>query len=304
MTAPIALFAYKRADELRRTLAALQANHLAADSDLYVFVDGPKHPHDSDKVEAVRELARSLTNSAACGFRSVHLHFSDANRGCAQSIINGVSQVLREHAAVIVVEDDIVTAPNFLDFINQALNAYADNPKVFSVGGYTFPFTKPANYPHDVYFYGRTCAWGWGIWADRWAKTDWSIADYPAFMADPDQRRAFNYYGSDRVRMLRRTMEGELDTWDIRLCYALFKQRGLTVLPTVSKTSNIGVGGTDGTHSNVFDRYRTTLDVGEQRQFAMPQQVAEYSYYTEHVRHQFSLPVRLYNRIKTIAGMR
>lgn len=299
MTAPIALFAYKRADAFRRSVAALQANHLAADSELYVFIDGPKHPDDQPKVEAVREVARQLT-----GFRAVHLHVSKDNRGCAQAIIGGVSRVLREHSSVIVVEDDVVTAPNFLDYINQGLETYADNPTIFSIGGYTFPLPQPADYPHDVYFYGRTCAWGWGIWADRWAKTDWTVADYPQFMANPEQRRAFNYYGSDRVRMLRRTMEGELDTWDIRLCYALFKQRGLTVLPTVSKTSNIGFGGDDGTHGNVFDRYQTHLDRGSQRWFAMPEQVAESPYYTEQVRHQFSLPVRLYNRLKTMAGMR
>lgn len=299
MTAPIALFAYKRANEFQRTVQALRANYLAADSELHVFVDGPKRPSDVPLVEEVRALAHTIT-----GFRAVHLHISEINKGCAPSIISGVSQLLQEHPSVVVVEDDIVTSPNFLDFINQGLVTYAEHPKVFSIGGYTFPLQKPVGYPDDVYFYGRTCAWGWGIWADRWFKTDWQVSDFDQFMADPAQRRAFNYYGSDRVRMLRRTMAGEVDTWDIRLCYEQFKQKQLTVYPTLSKVSNIGFDSGMGSNTNVFNRYKTPLDTTEQRTFTMPIEAAENEHYTQQLQHQFSLPIRLYNRLKTMAGMR
>ncbi|MBO0938814.1 glycosyltransferase [Fibrella sp. HMF5335] len=299
MPAPIILFAYKRPSELRRTLLALQANFLATESELYVFVDGPKHPSDSLKVEQVRAIAEQIT-----GFRNVYLHISTTNMGCANSIINGVSQVLREHPNAVVLEEDIVTTPNFLDFINQSLMQYASHPKVFSVGGYTFPFEHPTNYVDDVYFYGRTCAWGWGIWADRWFATDWSIADFEAFMADSARRKAFNYYGSDRVRMLRRSVEKEIDTWDIRLCYEQFKQKKLTAYPTISKVENIGFYSNDGANTNVYNRYQTQLDDGLRRRFILPERVDEHSTYTRQFQHQFSLGVRLFNRLKTVAGLR
>lgn len=300
MPAPIILFAYKRPSEFRRTLLALQANYLASESELYVFIDGPKNPSDCLKVEQVKAIAACIT-----GFRAVYLHISEANKGCASSIIGGVSQVLRDHPSAIIIEDDIVTTPNFLDFINQSLVQYAHHPKVFSVGGYTFPFEQPAGYVDDVYFYGRTCAWGWGIWADRWFKTDWSVTDFKAFMADSEQRRAFNYYGSDRVRMLRRTIESEIDTWDILLCYEQFRQKKLTIYPTVSKVENIGFYSANGsTNTNVYNRYRTVLDDGVRRQFALPERVSEHSTYTRQFQHQFSVSVRLFNRLKTVAGLR
>ncbi len=299
MPAPIILFAYKRPDELRRTVAALQVNHLASQSDLYVFVDGPKHEADQPKVEQVRDVARQIT-----GFKTVYLHFSQANQGCAPAIIAGVSQVLRQHHSAVIVEDDIVTTPNFLDFINQGLIEYQDNPRIFSMGGYIFPFTKPDGYTDDVFFYGRTCAWGWGIWADRWFNTDWEITDFDAFMADPARKKAFNHYGSDRVRMLRRAVQGEIDTWDIRLCYEQFKRKQLTVYPTISKTENIGFDATGATHADVYNRYRTVLDDGATRHFEMPEQVRENPHYTRQFRQQFSVPVRAVNRLKTLAGMR
>jgi glycosyltransferase involved in cell wall biosynthesis len=299
MPAPIVLFAYKRADLLQRTLAALQRNHLAADSELYVYVDGPKTPFDVPGVAEVRRVVEQLR-----GFRRVHRHYAERNQGLANAIIRGVSEVVSAHGRAVILEDDIVTAPNFLDFVNQGLTQYEYDPEVFSIGGYAFPFERPFGYADDVFFYGRTCAWGWGIWADRWFQTDWNVPDFEQFMRDPARREAFNHYGSDRVRMLRRTMDGELDTWDIKLCYEQFKRGQLTVYPTVSKTENIGFHASGGSHTNVFNRYKTQLDKGAVRQFQMPRTVAEHPDYTRQFRHQFSVGVRAINRLKTIVGMR
>jgi hypothetical protein len=296
MPAPIVLFAYKRAAELSQTLAALKANHLAAETELYVFVDGPRRPADAPKVAAVHTLLDALT-----GFKAIHRQYSPTNIGCADSIIGGVTRVLQQHPAVIVLEDDIVTSPNFLDYMNQCLDRYADVREVFSVGGYTFPFARPRNHADDVYFFPRTCAWGWGIWADRWQLADWSLADFDAFMADPVARRRFNEGGSDRVRMLERTKAVEIDAWDIRLCYSEFRQNGVTVYPTLSKTLNIGVSSPDSTTEVVYDRYQTPLDPGQQRTFTLPDRVTVNPGYARQFRRKFSVPVRILNKLRTYA---
>ena len=54
---PVVLFAYNRPDHLRRTVAALAANELAADTDLIIFSDGPEGREISP---ASRRCARSL----------------------------------------------------------------------------------------------------------------------------------------------------------------------------------------------------------------------------------------------------
>ena len=296
MLAPIVLFAFKRPDELRQTLMALRANHLAAQSDLYVFVDGarPNRPDEPAKVAAVQRIIDELT-----GFRTIHRTYQPVNKGCANSIVAGVTAVLETHSSVIVLEDDIVTSPNFLDYMNQCLTQYADTPTVFSVGGFTFPFPRPAGYTDDVYFFGRTCAWGWGIWADRWQRVDWSLADFETFAANPAARRAFNADGQDRFRMLQRAKTEEIDAWDIRLCYAEFKESGLTAYPTMSKTINIGVDSPDSTTEVVYNRYKTTLDSSTQRQFALPQIPAVQPDYARRFRQKFSVPVRAWNKLKT-----
>ncbi|MFD1140177.1 glycosyltransferase family 25 protein [Larkinella insperata] len=299
MIAPVALFAYKRPVELKKTLAALQANHLASESELYVFVDGPRAKKDVLKVEQVRQIVQEIT-----GFKKVHRVISDHNIGCADSIIKGVSQVLQDHPTVIVVEDDIVTTPNFLDFINQALDQYAGDERVFSIGGYTFPFKKPEGYQADGYFFGRHCAWGWGIWADRWKQIDWEIRDFKPFMSDAAQKRAFNRAGKDMVRMLRKTMDGELDAWDIRVCYNIFKMGKQTLYPTVSKVENIGFYSADGMNTNVYNRYKTVMDTGLQRKFSFANQVSEEELFAQQFRRKYSLRVRIFAKLLTYAGMR
>ncbi|WP_080240651.1 glycosyltransferase family protein [Spirosoma rigui] len=294
MLAPVLLFAFKRAHELQQTLSALRANYLAAETELYVFVDGPRRDDEVDKVNAVHAVVNSID-----GFKSVHRVYSKHNIGCADSIIAGVTQILKQHPSVIVLEDDVVTTPNFLDFMNQSLRLYAFVPQVFSIGGYTFPFRKPDQYANDGYFFQRTCAWGWGIWADRWNQVDWSLDDFDAFMANPLARRQFNAGGSDRVRMLKRAQTRDIDAWDIRLCYAEYKAGGYTLYPTISKTINIGVDSPDSTTEVVYDRYRPILDSGHQRVFALPNLVEVHPGYARQFRRKFSIPVRIWNKLLT-----
>lgn len=298
MTAPIILFAYKRPVELQATLQALQANYLASQSDLYVFVDAPKRPEDSLKVTQVQELLNTVS-----GFRTIYRDYAETNIGCADSVIRGISIVLAKHPSAIIVEDDLITAPNFLDYMNQALEQYADSKRIYSVAGYTFPFQRPADYVFDAYFIPRHSPWGWATWADRWQSIDWDMTDYPAFSQDKRQQKAFNQGGSDLVRMLADQMEGRSDAWDIRFCYNRFKANGLTVYPTVSKVENIGFGE-GATHTNIFNRYKTQLDNGSQRTFNFPTVVESTAYYHRKTLQRYSIPIRIYNRLKTLAGMR
>lgn len=298
MNAPVVLFAYKRPVELKATVLALQANHLAPESDLYIFVDGAKRPTDAPKIAEVYQVLNDIT-----GFRSIYRDYAESNIGCADSIIRGISYVLERHPTAIIVEDDIVTAPNFLDYMNQCLIHYADKPKVYSISGYTMPFQRPADYDTDAYFIPRHSPWGWATWADRWKAIDWDMADYPAFAVDRRQQKAFMQGGSDLVKMLRDQMEGRSDAWDIRFCYNRYKADALSVYPTVSKVQNIGFGE-EATHTNIYNRYKTPLDAGTQRSFHLPDVVETTGYYHRQTLQRYSVATRIFNKFKTYAGMR
>lgn len=293
--APIVLFAYKRPNEFAKTVRCLQQNELAPESELYIFVDGPKRPDDVRKVEETKAIAEAVT-----GFKQIKRMYAARNQGLANSVINGVTQVIRQHGSVIVLEDDLLTSRNFLSFMNQCLTAYAQQKQIFSVTGFSFPFDKPDGYTDDIYLFPRTGSWGWATWQDRWDTADWSVSDYDAFMQDKDRKAQFSSGGSDRVRMLRRWKQQQIDSWAIRWCYAQARVNGLTVYPTQSKIQNIGFSA-DSTHTNVYNRFRTTLDTGDQQVFRLPEHPVVSGYYLEQLKWQYSIPVRILNRLRTQA---
>ena len=174
--APIVLFAYDRPDHLMQTLDALSKNIYASDSILYVFVDGPKNNASTDVLLRIKNVQQIVQNIK--GFAHLEYHFSDQNIGCRDSIIQGISYVLKKHEYVIVMEDDIITSPAFLSYMNSALHYYANRPSVFSISGHSHSpnkFQVPVDYDYDVFASPRVFNWGWGTWANRWFTTDWSM---------------------------------------------------------------------------------------------------------------------------------
>jgi len=246
MYAPIVLFAYKRPTHLAKTLAALQANTLAPHSDLIIFSDGPKSDADVEAVERCRRLASSIH-----GFSSVRLEVQPTNQGLARSVISGVTNIMKTHGRAIVLEDDILTTPQFLSYMNSALNWYQSDPKAFSITGYTYPGARlhiPDDYAFDTYPAYRSSSWGWACWGDRWARIDWTMDYYERFMADKVAQAAFNRGGDDLVPMLRLQKQGRIDSWAIRFAYAHYAFGSRCIHPVRTLVSNIGLDNS-GTHT-------------------------------------------------------
>jgi hypothetical protein len=255
--APIVLFTYDRVEHTRLTLEALAANQGAAESDLYVYSDGPKSGQSEERVRSVREYLGSVS-----GFKSVTVIERETNMGLASSVITGVSETLKRSPSVIVMEDDLVTSRNFLGFVNAALATYERRPDIFSVTGYNYPIEMPSSYRDDAYLSYRGSSWGWGTWRDRWSQVDWSVGDYAESVEDPRVQECFRRGGDDLPQMLEMQMSGQLDSWSIRFDYAHAKHDAFCVHPVVSKVQNIGFDGS-GVHCDYSDDYHVELDPGD-----------------------------------------
>jgi hypothetical protein len=239
--APIILFVYNRPDHTLRTLAALAANPLASESDLIVYADGPKKPEHATTIEQARAVAR-----AASGFRSVTMIERDRNLGLANSIISGVSDVCSERGRAIVVEDDLLVAPQFLTFLNRGLERYENEPVVFQISGYMFPVE--ADILSDGLFLPLISCWGWATWQRAWTQFDTSAVGYDRLKRDPQLRARFNLDGCyDYFGMLKDQIEGRVDSWGVRWLLSVFLKDGLVLYPQHSLVQNLGVDGS-GTH--------------------------------------------------------
>ncbi len=252
--APIVLFCYKRLDTLKQTVESLQQNFLATESELYIFSDGAKKKEDLAAILAVRDYLKTVT-----GFKNVFIFEAPVNKGLANSIINGVTAVINKYGKVIVLEDDLVTSHNFLVYMNEGLDYYQNNPKIFSITGFSIPIKGLDE--NSVYFTQRANSCGWGTWIDRWKEIDWEVKDYTALMRSRSTRRAFNRMGSDMTGLLTKQVKGKISSWAIRWCYHQFKHDLYSVHPVVSKIINIGYDSADSTHTKEkYNRFETKLD--------------------------------------------
>ena len=239
--APVILFVYDRPDHAKQTLDALAANELAEQSELFVFCDGPKK---ESVIERNRQVVELITAEKERGrFASVTLTVSPVNKGLAASIIGGVTDIIHRYGKCIVVEDDVVTSPNFLSFMNRCLDYYSDKQNVFSISGFTYPLKALEKYKYDVYLSYRACSQCWACWEDRWDTIDWDVKDFAELSRSFIKRYRFNRGGNDLYRMLRHQMRGERNSWAIRFCYAQSKQNRYTVYPRQSLTRNTGYDG-------------------------------------------------------------
>jgi hypothetical protein len=288
--APIVLFTYKRLDTLQQTVVALQKNYLALESDLYIFSDAAKGELDAVAVNEVRKYIQSVD-----GFKSITIYESQVNKGLATSIIEGVSQVLKVHESVIVLEDDLVSTNNFLDYMNQSLESFKNEEDVFSISGFSFNLELNDTYIYDSYFLNRGWSWGWATWRDRWNEIDWEIHDYSEFIKDKRAQKLFSEGGSDLNGMLKKQMKNNLDSWAIRWFYNQYKCKGLTVYPIQSKILNEGFGE-NATHTKgSARRYMPVLDIENKRSFNFASKIE----ITEIAQRKFQVKMGYFSRLKS-----
>lgn len=240
---PIALFVYNRPQHTKQTIEALQKNALAIHSDLIIFSDAPKNDMADNAVSEVRNYIKSIT-----GFKSVSIVERLENFGLARSIIDGVTSIVNERGRIIVLEDDLIVSPYFLDYMNNALNKYKDEKKVVQVSGYMFPVELKIN--EDALFLPLTTSWGWATWARAWELFDPDANGYASVKNDLALKRRFNLDGAyDYFSMLEAQLAGRIDSWAIRWQLSTFLFGGLTLYPRYSLVTNSGFDGS-GTHTS------------------------------------------------------
>lgn len=250
--APVALFVYNRPEHTRQTLVALRANTLAAETPLYIFADAPRDEAARADYEAVLECVGDVQ-----GFASVTLIRREHNLGLARSIIDGAGMLCGKHGRVIVMEDDLITSPHFLRYMNDALDHYADDEAVGCISAYMYPVPPPAGMS-DTLLLPFPMSWGWATWARAWQLFE---ADGRKLVAELDARGLTSRF--DRIgpgnfmRMLKDQIAGRNNSWFIRWHASLFLAGKLSLAPVQSMIHNIGLDGT-GVHCSSwrFDPYR------------------------------------------------
>jgi hypothetical protein len=243
--APIALFVYNRPKHTRATVDALRLNILASESDLFIFSDGAKKKDHAVEIEELRSYLSDIT-----GFKSVTLINREHNYGLAQNIMEGVTEIVNKYNKVIVLEDDLITAPFFLQYMNDGLNMYENDPQVISIEGYLYP--SKAKLPETFFIKGADC-WGWGTWKRGWDLFEPDGQKLLTRLAEAHKTYEFDYDGAyPFTEMLRIQVEGKISSWAVRWYASAFLNNKYTLYPGRSLVFNAGADGS-GTHVGIDD---------------------------------------------------
>ena len=234
--APILLFVYNRPSHTLRCVEALLNNSLATESELFIYADGAKDVTQQQAVNEVRNYIRSIS-----GFKHITFIERSENWGLARNIIDGVTTQVNRYGKVIVLEDDLIVAPHFLQFMNDALETYKDEPKVGHIQA--CDFTQDPTLP-DTFLIKWTGSWGWATWDRAWKHFN---PNGKALLQELEARKlthTFDFNGKyGFTRMLRRQIEGKNNSWAIRWNASLFLKDILSLNVGRSLVQNEGFDG-------------------------------------------------------------
>jgi hypothetical protein len=249
--APVVIFAFRREKHLARTIAALRSNPEARYTPLIIYCDGARLESQIPEVLRVRKLAAETT-----GFASLRVIERQENFGLSRSITLGVAEICDEHGCAIVLEDDIVSSPYFLAYVNRALQKYADDERVISIGCYTLDAGMPLP---ETFFLHVTDCWGWAVWRRSWTLYE---PDGNGLLSELQSRglcRSFDFEGAYPYReMLEDQARGFNDSWSVRWYATALLENKLTLYPRRSVCTNIGFDAT-ATHTMRAARLESAL---------------------------------------------
>jgi hypothetical protein len=249
--APIALFVHNRPWHARQTITALQMNERAGESDLFIFSDAPTSPETANVVREVREYIGNVK-----GFKSISIAERNTNLGLAKSIIDGVTRLCDEYGRVIVLEDDLVTSPYFLTYMNDALDLYEHEKSVMAIHGYMFPLKVPLP---ETFFLMGAYSWGWATWSRAWQLFEANGRTLLEELRNRKITHQFDLNGAyPFTHMLEDQIAGRNDSWAIRWRASVFLENGLSLFPGRSLVSNIGHDAS-GVHCSESDEYTVDL---------------------------------------------
>ncbi|MEG1685636.1 MAG: glycosyltransferase [Bacteroides sp.] len=248
---PIILFTYNRPEHTRRIITSLLQNSEAAKSELFIYSDAPKDASIQEAVEQVRTYIHSIK-----GFAQVNIVERKENWGLARNVIDGVTTIVNRFERVIVLEDDLVVAPYFLKFMNDALEMYKDEPRVGHIQA--CDFTQDNTLP-DTFLIKWTGSWGWATWNRAWKLFN---PDGKALLKELKDRRLTKTFDFNSTygftRMLKRQIAGKNNSWAIRWNASLFLHGVLSLNTGKSLVQNDGFDGS-GTNCGGGSLYASNL---------------------------------------------
>jgi hypothetical protein len=251
--APVLCLAFNRPDLFAEVIGAIRER---GPRELYVSIDGPRAGHSDDvaRCDEVREVVKRIDWAT-----EINLKAEEQNLGCGPAVSSAISWALSKTPEIIILEDDCLPDPSFLEFCDELLARYREDERVMQICGTNWG-AAPARFAGYSYaFTSFAPVWGWATWRRAWSLYDYELESWPRVKATGLAD------GMPVSRRFRRLLHRDWDrvragpgTWDYQWQYSLFRHHGLSACPERNLVKNIGFRA-DATHLRGGDRIFSRL---------------------------------------------
>jgi len=158
--APIFITVYDRLEHLRQCIDSLKKCPESEYTTLYIASDCAAIPEHENAISNVREYIKTID-----GFYKIIPILRDNNLGGYQNATQALFHIFEQHETVIAMEDDVIVGKGFLNFINDGLIRFKDEPSVIGVCAYLPPGIY--NETEECFFLQGRSPYGFGMWRDK-----------------------------------------------------------------------------------------------------------------------------------------
>lgn len=230
---------------------------------LFVAADGARSNNieDIEKCKATRDIVLNGVNWD-CEVKTL---FRTENLGCGLAVSQAITWFFDNVEQGIILEDDCLPHHSFFRFCETLLEKYKDNENIYVISGDNFQ--DGIQRGNASYFFSNYChIWGWASWRNAWNSYDFNLKQLELFKEKKMIKKIDNriFFKNYWFEILDKVANKSIDTWDYQLMFAIWNNKGVTVIPNINLISNIGFGK-DATHtigSSSFANMRTQ-DIGK-----------------------------------------
>ena len=244
---PVLFVTFVRPDYARQTWEGIKATKPKT---LY-FYSNKGRAEKEGEVERNNEI-RSYINEIDWDC-DLHIFFREECVNVYDSLRGAIDWLFDNEERGIILEEDCVPTKAFFSFVDQMIEKFKEDKRVWCISGDNIIKQNPSGY--DYMFSHLHAMYGWASWRDRWRMVNWdhlyikeTIDEhiYYRLFKTQEQAKAKEKALSNMEDMLYRTK-----CWDYIFGLCMDQYHALTVQPKEHLVKNIGVTGQHHTKAKV-----------------------------------------------------
>lgn len=241
----VLLIGFNRPEKIARRITELSKMNVIK---LMISIDGGTDSHNPEMETVIRDAKKSF--SAAT---SVVIHHHKKNMGLAKHVTSAIGEAFKLADYVIVVEDDLVLAPNFYSNMISGFEIQSSSNLHGTVGGFS-PYIKKRTinrnntWRRTIYF---SC-WGWGCSKEIWNnyKLDLREVDIVDTLGKSLIFKKLSKWQQYLwIKRFQKIQSNPFHTWDIQFQYLCFVNHYVNLLPISRFVDNEGFSDPRGAHT-------------------------------------------------------